>query len=423
MIFPILLAALVVSGCSQPEPEVVVKPTPKAPKAVVGKPIVSSATQGIQVAPQIERPVQHGEKGPNVPDFWVRPGFKVELVEDGLGESRFLTFDDQGLLYMSKPREGKIVTLKWDGKQYVKLADFVTKHQSVHGMQFYKGWLWFTESGAILKARCDGTGVAKDVQMIVPRGSLPSGGHFWRSILVDDDGFYTSIGDSGNISEDLNTDRQRIWRYSLDGKQKVEFCWGLRNTEKLRYRPGTQEIWGFDHGSDWYGKPYGDKDGRQPITDDMPPEQLHHYKQGGFYGHPYFVWGKVPRAEYANRKDLVDLAEKMVLPEYSFGAHWAPNGWCFYTGSALPKEMQGDAFVAFHGSWNRKVRAGYCIQRVLFDKVTGRPYGSQTILSALGPNQEVWGRPVDVEQAPDGSLLYSDDLRGQIYRITWTGTK
>ena len=259
--------------------------------------------------------------------------------------------------------------------------------------------------------------------MIVPRGSLPSGGHFWRSILVDDDGFYTSIGDSGNISEDLNTDRQRIWRYSLDGKQKVEFCWGLRNTEKLRYRPGTQEIWGFDHGSDWYGKPYGDKDGRQPITDDMPPEQLHHYKQGGFYGHPYFVWGKVPRAEYANRKDLVDLAEKMVLPEYSFGAHWAPNGWCFYTGSALPKEMQGDAFVAFHGSWNRKVRAGYCIQRVLFDKVTGRPYGSQTILSALGPNQEVWGRPVDVEQAPDGSLLYSDDLRGQIYRITWTGTK
>lgn len=400
-----LLAASLLAGCASQPPSV----APETP--------LQEAAQTIQTG----NPAASGEVGPGCPPIWVRPGWRVDLVGTDLGEARFLAFDDKGLLYLSHPRKGVIETLKWDGSKYAKLAEFVTGHPSVHGMQFVDGWLWFTESGAIFKARCDGTGVAKDVQTVL--GNLPKGGHFWRSILVDKDGFYTSIGDSGNINEDAGTDRQRIWRYSLDGKQRSQFCWGLRNTEKLLYRPGTKELWGLDHGSDWYGKPYGDTEGHQPITDDMPPEQLHHYVQGGFYGHPYFAWGKVPRAEYADRKDLAKLADQLVLPEYSFGAHWAPNGWCFYTGKALPAEYQGDLFAAFHGSWNRSKKAGYCVQHVFFDKVTGRPYGSQTVVSFLANDGRVFGRPVVVVQAPDGSLLLSDDEHGRLYRISWTGGK
>lgn len=421
-----ILALSSIEGCQSVASDAgsaAAKASQQAPLSVSHDPRAIQGTGGVQLDPGDQNRSQQGTLGPGCPDFWVRPGFRVDLVADNLGEGRFMTFDDKGLLYLSKPGEGKIITLKWNGSRYEKLADFVTKHPSVHGMQFYKGWLWFTESGAIFRAKCEPDGIAKEVVTVIPNGQLPKGGHFWRSILVDDRGFYTSIGDSGNINEDADTLRQRIWRYSLDGKQKQLFCWGIRNTEKLRYQPGTTSVWGFDHGSDWYGKLYGDQEGRQPITDDMPPEQLHHYVQGGFYGHPYFVWAKVPRAEYAGRKDLVQLAEKMVLPEYSFGAHWAPNGWTFYTGTGFPKDYVGDIFIAFHGSWNRSQRAGYRVEHVFFDKLTGRPFGSQQVMGTLRQNGEVLARPVDVEQTPDGALVVSDDLKGRIFRISWIGDR
>jgi len=332
-----------------------------------------------------------------------------------------MEFDDKGTLYVSQPDLGTISTFKLQGGNYVKVADFVTGHKSVHGMHFYDGWLWFTESGAIFKGRdTNGDGKADETVTVVK--DLPSGGHWWRPIFVTPNGFFTSIGDSGNITDETNTDRQKIWFYSLDGKTRKLWASGLRNTEKYRYRPGTTELYGADHGSDWYGKPLGDKQGRQPITDFNPPCEFNKYIEGGFYGHPFIDGNRVPRIEYQNRPDIIDLAEKTIVPEWCFGAHWAPNGWCFMAGDGLGGELKGDALVALHGSWNSKERVGYRVERVCFDKVTGKAYGGMMMIGCLGKAGEVLARPVDCVEAPDGSVFFSDDQFGKIYRISKAGS-
>ena len=129
----------------------------------------------------------------------------------------------------------------------------------------------------------------------------------------------------------------------------------------------------MDHGSDWFGRAIEGENNPsgQPITDLNPPDEMNHYVQGGFYGHPFLVGNRVPRYEYMNRPDIVELAARTIPPAWPTGAHWAPNAMVFYTGEQFPQDYRGDAFVAYHGSWNRERKAGYCVTRVLFDQ--GRP--------------------------------------------------
>ena len=131
-------------------------------------------------------------------------------------------------------------------------------------MDFKDGWLWFTQSGSVWKGRdTDGDGKADEEIEILK--DLPSGGgHWYRSICVTDNGFFTSIGDSGNITDLTDSDREKVWFYDLDGSGKKLWCGGIRNTEKLRMRPASSDLYGADHGSDWYGKPLGDSEGNQP---------------------------------------------------------------------------------------------------------------------------------------------------------------
>jgi glucose/arabinose dehydrogenase len=110
------------------------------------------------------------------------------------------------------------------------------------------------------------------------------------------------------------------------------------------------------------------------------------------------------------------------VPEWVFPAHVAPNAFTFLTKDAFP-EHKGDAFVAFHGSWNRSRKIGYRVDRVLFDKVLGDPYGSQMIVGTLSKAGDVLGRPVDCVEAPDGSVLFSCDDTRSIYRISYAGPK
>jgi len=360
--------------------------------------------------------------GPDVPGFWVRPGYRVDLVADGLRNARFLQMGDHGDIYMSRPEVGDILTLRMRNGKLETVNTFIDGKQSVHGMQYINGWLWFTQSGAIWKARdANGDGKASEVINVVT--GLPKGGHWWRSILVTKDAFYTSIGDPGNITDQLAGDREKIWKYSLDGKTRTVFAGGLRNTEKLLFRPGTDEIYGCDQGSDWYGKEIGDKEGYQPVTDQYPPEEMNHYVEGGFYGHPFIMGAGVPRFEFIKRPDILELAAKTIPPAWMFGPHWAADGWIFLNHDSLGKDSAGDAVVAFHGSWNRQRKAGYRVERVLFDKVTGQPYGNQMLVGTLTEDgKQTLGRPVDVLEMPDGSLLFSDDESNRIYRLSRTSS-
>jgi len=260
---------------------------------------------------------------------------------------------------------------------------------------------------------------------VIEEGKLPKGGgHWWRPVVINNGRIYTAIGCSGNITDETDTERLKIWSFDLNGGDKKLFATGLRNTEKLVIRPGTNEIWGMDHGSDWFGgvreKKEGNDDG-QPITDLNPPGEMNHYVEGAFYGHPYITGNRVPRYEYMEREDIVELALKTTPPAWASGAHWAPNAMEFYTGDQFPDEAVGDAFVAYHGSWNRSNKDGYCVTRVFFDN--GKPYGELVYVDFLTESGDVLGRPVDVVVAPDGSLLISDDHGSKIYRLTYTGGK
>ena len=365
---------------------------------------------------------------PAAPDgLVVRQGFRVATVIPKLSDARFMEFDDRGHLYVSRPGPGQIDTFKADGGRYEPLGAFVTGYKSVHGLHFKDGWLWFTRSGSVHKARdTDGDGVADEVVDVLK--DLPEGGHWWRSIYVVDDGFFTSIGDSGNITDQTATERQKIWKYSPDGSMRSLWCSGIRNTEKLRYRPGTTELWGLDHGSDWFGQPIGDTQGNQPITDINPPDEFNLYTKDGFYGHPFVTGNRVPRYEFLSRTDIHELAAKTTPPEWPVPAHWATNGFCFVDPvvnqrtRGLPADMEGDAIIACHGSWNRSKPGGYCIARIRFDqdpRLGGHPVGMEKLVSGVDDKGKVRARPADCVQAPDGSIFFTSDMGGRVYRLTW----
>jgi glucose/arabinose dehydrogenase len=402
------------------------------------------AQQAMSVSPQSP---QDGEsiaafaarlarESPEVGRFVVREGYEVSVAVPMLDNARFMEFGEDGVLYVSRPRVGDIVACRdadGDGV-YEDLRPVVSDHESVHGLCWHDGQLWFSTTDAIWRTQETGEGAREVVPVI---SDLPAGGtHWWRSILVTDEFIYTSIGDSGNIDDETQTDRQKIWRFTRTGADKTLFASGVRNTEKLRLRPGTQEVWGIDHGSDWFGRAYGEtEDTGQPITDWYPPDELNRYEMGGFYGHPFIVGHRLPRKEWQEKPDIVQLAAQTTVPAWSFGAHWAANSFTFVNpevnraaraaGGGLPSDHEGDMFVACRGSWNRTERAGYRVVRVMFDKdatLGGSPFGMQTIVGTLvkdgAGEDEVLARPVDCVQAPDGSILFSSDApRGRVYRI------
>ncbi len=365
---------------------------------------------------------------PAVPEgVWVRAGYRLTIAEDTIKLPRFMETGPDRTLYVSVPTESAIFALRdkdQDGRFETKTL-FATPGPSVHGLFWHDGWLWWTQPGEIGRSRdTDGDGKADETVQVLGIDRLTEGGgHWFRSILIHNGRIYTGIGDSGNItdpdSRDSERKRQKVWSYALDGTDEKLFASGLRNTEKLVVRPGTQEIWGMDHGSDWFGQELEEKEEKgQPITDLNPPEEMNRLVEGGFYGHPFIVGNRLPRYEYADRADIVALAARTIPPEWCGGAHWAANAMEFYTGDRIPG-AHGDAFVAYHGSWNRSRPSGYCVTRVRFED--GHPYGEQVYVRFITADGKVLGRPVDVAAAPDGSLLITDDGQSRIYRLIWIG--
>ncbi len=361
----------------------------------------------------------------DLPDgVWVRDGYRLSVAAECDFRARFMAVGPDGTLFVSDPAGGKIVACRdadGDGV-YESQHTFVQGYPTVHGMQWHDGALWFTQTGAIHHARDkDRDGVADDVVTVIPEGSLPQGGgHWWRPILIHDGRLFTGIGDSGNINDERDSERQKLWSFELDGSDKQLFVSGIRNTEKLVVRPGTDEIWGMDHGSDWYGRPAGDVQGSQPITDLNPPDEMNHYVAGKFYGHPFVVGHRQPRLEYLDHPELHELAVQTEPPAWCAGAHWAANAMTFYDGMQFPKSVRGSAFVAYHGSWNRSQRAGYQVTLVLFED--GRPYGELPYVKFLDKAGRVLGRPVDVVVDRDGTLLISDDHGRRVYRLRYVGS-
>jgi glucose/arabinose dehydrogenase len=241
---------------------------------------------------------------------------------------------------------------------------------------------------------------------VLPAGVLPDDVfHGWRYAGFGPDGLlYFAVGAPCNVCETRGFEGT-ILRMRADGHDLQIFARGIRNSVGFDWHPRTHELFFTDNGGDFLG-------------DLIPPDELNRAPEPGLhFGYPYQYGQGVPYPDLAGR----DPPQLTIPPVLELEAHAAALGIEFYDGNMFPAEYRGDAFVAQHGSWNRTDPVGYRAMRVRFDQ-QGRPVGQEEFITGwLRDDGGVLGRPVDIKELPDGSLLISDDHAGLIYRVTHSG--
>lgn len=232
--------------------------------------------------------------------------------------------------------------------------------------------------------------------------------HWTKSLVASPDGkLYVGIGSNSNIAEDgLDTEENRAAILEIDtraGESNV-YASGLRNPTDLAWNPWTGGLWAVVNERDMLGS-------------DLVPDYLTDVEFAAFYGWPWNYWGGyIDRRVQPERNDLREYTRR---PAFGLGAHTAPLGLAFTPGSALGAPFDQGAFVALHGSWNRKPLAGYKVAFVAFD-AKGKPQGKlvDLLTGFLNKDDQAQGRPVDVVVAKDGAVLVSDDVGGIVWRLS-----
>src|SRR5262245_29952752 len=352
----------------------------------------------------------------------VPPGFKVELYASGFRDPRFLLTAPNGDVFLVESRVNQIKVLRdtnGDGKPDLTEIFAERALNKPFGIAFYPpgdepqflcvantdGIIRFPYRNGDLKARGPAQQLAAHLS---PGGLLRGGGHWTRDIVFSPDGkkMYVSIGSRSNVSDKAaEENRARIFEFNIDGTGQTVYAWGIRNAVGIAFRPGTDELWMSTNE-------------RDEIGEDLPPDYISSVKPSGFYGWPWFYIGNHPDPRHKGKHP--ELTNKVIVPDVLVQAHSASLNLCFYTGDQFPSEYKGDIFAAFHGSWNRMKRTGYKIVRVPFDHETGRALGEYDdfVTGFVTPDGKVWGRPVGITVAKDGSLLISEDGNGTIWRVT-----
>lgn len=335
------------------------------------------------------------------------PGFSISVFWDDLPGARMLRITPNGDLLVSLPDQGKIVLLQHDknGNGLPDgIWDIVTNLNLPHGLDLYNDWLYVAETDAIGRIRFDYNTrlTSGSYERLIT--DIPGGGNHWSRTLRFGPDFlmYVSVGSSCNVCEETNPLRAAILRYKPNGDGQEIFATGLRNTVGFAWRPGTKTLYGVDNGRDFLG-------------DDFPPCELNRIKLGKFYGWPYANGNNIPDPDFGNgHKQII---QSSVTPVHQFAAHSAPLGITFLRGLELPEQYRGAALVALHGSWNRSSRIGYEIVSLHFDAlgtISQRPF-----IQGFEMDEDVIGRPVDIAEAPDGSIYISDDFTGTVYRVIY----
>jgi glucose/arabinose dehydrogenase len=337
-------------------------------------------------------------------------GFSVDEYASGLQRPRIMLYGPGGELLVTESIANGRVTILFDknfkaGEQRKTLIEGLDRP---YGMAWLKDWLYVAESTSVKRYKYDAKNmtVGKGEEIVSMNGFTK--GHWTRSITFDPKGekLYVGVGSSSNVSPGDPKQRAAINRYNPDGTGFETYASGTRNPTQIHFYPGSNVLWASIQE-------------RDDLGDDLVPDYLTHIEQGGFYGWPYAYFG--PHEDPRNKGQRPDLVAKTITPDLSLGAHVAVIDWIFYTGSMLPKEYQGGAILAFHGSWNRSERVGQSVAFVPFKngKVAGEPRDLVTGWMLSPEKREVWGRPTGVFQMKDGSLLVSDDGGNKIWRISY----
>ena len=348
-------------------------------------------------------------------------GFKVELFATGLDEPRKIITAPNGDVFLAESHKGQIKIFRGitsDGKPG-QTTVFATGLNRPYGIAFYppgpdpqyvyigntNGIVRFPYRNGDLKATAKPQHIA----------DLPSGGGHWtRDLVFSQDGkqLFVGVGSDSNV-DDPDThpeekNRADILVMDPDGSNLRVYAYGIRNAGGgLAIDPQSGELWCSTNE-------------RDSLGDNLVPDYITHVQEGGFYGWPYYYIGgnQDPRLQGKHP----ELKAKVIVPDVLLQPHSASLEMTFYEGKQFPAEYQGDIFASQHGSWNKSVRVGYEVVRVPLHQ-TGHASGEYEdfLTGFVLPDGRVWGRPVGVTVAPDGSLLVTDDGSNSIWRVSYTG--
>jgi len=376
--------------------------------------------------PRATPSVDNGPKLVPRPDkAWplVPPGFKVELYATGLDNPRLLRTAPNGDVFVAESHPGRVKVFRGiqaDGS-YQRMEIFADGLHQPFGIAFYPPgpspqWIYLGDTDEVLRiAYREGDlkarGPRQHVADLPGGGLLRGGGHWTRDLAFSRDGkkLFVSVGSRSNVDDtDGNTaeyHRADILEFNPDGSGERVYAWGIRNAVGIAVHPGTGELWASVNERDLLG-------------DDLPPDYITHVQEGGFYGWPwYYIGGHLDPRHPGKHPELKD---KVLVPDVLLQPHNASLEMTFYEGSQFPAEYQGDIFAAEHGSWNRATRTGYELIRVPMHH-QGRATGEYEdfMTGFVTADGNVWGRPVGVTAARDGSLLVTDDGGNCIWRISY----
>jgi glucose/arabinose dehydrogenase len=362
----------------------------------------------------VARPVDAWPKAPE--------GFKVDLMATGLDTPRQIVTAPNGDLFFAESNPGRIRVLRGvtsDGKAQTNEV-FASDLTMPYGIAFYppgpnpqyvyvgntNSVVRFPYRNGDLKARGPAEMIAS-----LPGGGRYGGGHWTRNLAFSNDGkkLFVSVGSHANVADDAaEKDRADILEFNPDGSGQRIYAYGIRNASGLTINRETGQVW----------VSVNERDG---LGDNLPPDYITHVQDGGFYGWPWFYLGPNQDPRFEGKR--ADLKEKVIVPDVLLQSHSAPLSLIFYEGKQFPAEYRGDIFATSHGSWNRANRTGYKIIRVPMRN--GKAVGEYEdfVTGFVKNDSDVWGRPVGITMASDGSLVFTDDASNSVWRVSYTGTK
>jgi len=373
------------------------------------------ATKSVDNGPdEVDRP-----KGalPQVP-----PGFKVEIYASGFNYPRLMRTAPNGDVFLAESHSGEIKVLRGVSKEgkVEQTSVFATGLEQPFGIAFYPPgpnpqWVYVGNTGSVVRfpyknGDLKATGPAQHIADVPSGGHLRGGGHWTRDVQFSLDGkkMWVSVGSHSN-KDDPDThpeehNRADVLEFNPDGSGERVYASGIRNCVGEAVDPKTGQLW-------------CSVNERDELGDNLVPDYITHVEDGGFYGWPWYYIGANWDPEHKGKHP--ELKNKVIVPDVMVQPHNASLEMLFYDGQQFPAKYRGGIFAAEHGSWNRARRTGYkVIWAVVRDGVPTGEY-VDFMTGFVTPDGDVWGRPVGVTVAKDGSLLVTDDGGDRVWRVTY----
>ncbi|MDJ0929321.1 MAG: PQQ-dependent sugar dehydrogenase [Gammaproteobacteria bacterium] len=341
------------------------------------------------------------------PAFRLPAGFEIEELVADVPNARAMTWGDQGTLFVGTRRAGNVYAVRNALAGEPDVILLVDDLKMPNGVAFRDGALYVAEPQRILRFpnvedRLEDPGEPEVAVTDLPFKNMR---HAWKYIAFGPDGrLYVPVGAPCNVCDDEGF--SLILSMQPDGSDRRVEARGVRNSVGFDWHPDTGELWFTDNGRDLMG-------------DEVPPCELNRVTEPGQdFGFPYCHGANIVDPKLGALGNCADAT----APAQNLAPHSAPLGLLFYTGAMFPPRYRDQAFIAEHGSWNRTEEAGKTGYRVTLVTISeGKAVSYEPFLEGFLDGQETIGRPVDLLLAPDGSMLISDDKRGAIYRVRYTG--